>query len=62
MYGGKIASLMTSLRSDRNSKAGFVLRRYQRSFTVLNERNMKIKTIKKKEYCKMKTVRKMKKR
>ena len=50
MYGGKIASLMTSLQSDRNSKAGFVLRRHQRSFTVLNERNMKIKTIKKKEY------------
>ena len=43
-----MASLMTSLQSNRNSKAGFVLGTH----TVLNERNMKIKAVKKKKYYK----------
>ena len=45
---GKVFDLYDKLAIYRNSKAGFVLGTH----TVLNERNMKIKAIKKKKYYK----------
>ena len=45
---GEVFDLYDKLAIYRNSKAGFVLGTH----TVLNERNMKIKAIKKKKYYK----------